>query len=364
MEKQKTYQSVGRIRDMQRITRLKQLETKQGKPAATAIFNPTNIIYFTSFSGATALYIPEDGNATLLVSDVNYEQAKAELKNIQIELLKPGENLMQKIAQQNPNQLSVDTLSIENWRSLTKAMGGENKLELVGDLVRKLRSVKEPEEIKFIREACRIATIGMTAAKQTIGVGVKEKDVAAQVEYEMRRAGSEGVAFDTIIASGPTSAYPHGGKLERIIEDFDFVTVDIGATCNFYCSDITRTFIASKATDKHAKIYDTVKLAHERGVEAIENGTAAKDVDAAARAVIAGTGLGEYFCHNLGHGIGLQIHEAPILSKVSKDILEAGNVVTIEPGIYLPGFGGVRIEDSVLVTEKGAEILTVGPCMP
>jgi Xaa-Pro dipeptidase len=349
---------------MQRSAKLKQLETQQGKPASTAIFNSTNIIYFTNFSGATALYIPEDGEATLYVSAVNYEQAKAEAKGAQVELLKRGENLMQKIAQQNPKKLSIDTLSIESWRCLAKAVGGEEKLELVSDLVRQLRSVKEPEEINLIRKACHIATVGMIAAKQTIGVGVKEKDVAAQVEYEMRRAGSEGVAFDTIIASGAASAYPHGSQLERTIADFDFVTVDIGATYKFYRSDITRTFIASKATEKHAKIYDTVRLAHKRGLEAIRSGVAAKDVDAAARAVITDAGFGEYFCHNLGHGVGLEVHEAPVLSPISEDILQVGNVVTDEPGIYIPGFGGARIEDSVLVTEKGAEVLTAGPCTP
>ncbi len=349
---------------MTRTDKLKQLAAKQGKPTSIAVFNPTNIIYFTNFSGAAGLYIPQDGESVLYVSGVNFEQAKAEVRDFSVELLKRGESVIQKIAQQNPKKLSVDTLPMESWRSLSKVVGGEEKLDQVNDLIRQLRSVKDQEEIKLIREACRLATIGMAKAKEIIGVGLKEKDAAAEIEYAMRKAGSDGVAFDTIVASGVTSAFPHGSILDRTIRDFDFVIVDIGATYKFYRSDITRTFIASKATEKQARIYDVVKLAHERGLEAIKSGAAAKDVEAAARGVIEKAGFGEYFVHNLGHGVGLEVHEAPILSPDSRDILEVGNVVTDEPGIYVPGYGGVRIEDTVLVTKNGAEVLTVGPCMP
>jgi Xaa-Pro dipeptidase len=349
---------------LNRTTALKQAAQKQGKPTSFVIFNQTNQTYFTGFAAATALYIPEQGDNTLYVSTVNYEQAKAEAKGVNVELLKRGENLMEKIALQNPKKLGIDTLPIESWRVLAKAIGGEENLELINGLVRELRSVKDYEEIKFIREACRIAGIGMQTAKEIIGVGLKEKEAAAQIEYAMRRANSDGTAFDTIVASGPTSAFPHGGNLERTICDGDFVVVDLGATYKFYRSDCTRTFIASKATEKQARIYDTVKLAHEKAFEKIKPKAAASEVDGAARRVIEKAGFGEFFVHNLGHGVGLEVHEAPILSPDSKDILATGNVVTDEPGIYVPGFGGVRIEDSVLVTKNGAENLTIGPCMP
>jgi Xaa-Pro dipeptidase len=347
-----------------RTDKLKQVAAKQGKFSSFAVFNPVNLTYFSNFYGATALYIPQNGEGVLYVSGVNFEQAKAEVRGFNVELLKRGESVMQKIAQQNPKKIGVDTISVESWRSLSKAVGGEEKLDLISDLVRQLRSVKDQEEIKLVREACRLATIGMAKAKEIIGVGLKEKDAAAEIEYAMRKAGSDGVAFDTILASGATCAYCHGSSMEQTIRDGDFVIVDIGATWKFYRSDITRTFIASKATEKQAKIYDTVKLAHEKGLEIIKSGVAARDVDAAARGVIEKAGFGEYFVHNLGHGVGLEVHEAPILSPDSRDILEVGNVVTDEPGIYVPGFGGVRIEDTVLVTKNGAEILTVGPCMP
>jgi Xaa-Pro dipeptidase len=349
---------------LNRIDTLKQAAAKQEKPSNFIIFNQTNITYFTNFAAATAFYIPEQGDCTLYVSTVNYEQAKAETKGVNVEQIKRGENLMEKIALQAPKKLSVDTLPIESWRSLSKAVGGEENLYPINNLVLELRIVKNEEEIKLIREACRLAGIGMQIAKEIIGVGLKEREAAAEIEHAMRKAGSDGTAFDTIVASGATSAFPHGSNLERTICEGDFVVVDLGASYKFYRSDITRTFIASKASEKQARIYDTVKLAHEKAFETIKPQVAANEVDGTARRVIEKAGFGEFFVHNLGHGVGLEIHEAPVLSPESKDILEAGNVVTVEPGIYVPGFGGVRIEDTVLVTKNGAQILTVGPCLP
>jgi Xaa-Pro aminopeptidase len=350
---------------LKRTDALKQAAQKQGKPSNFIIFNQANLTYFTNFSAATALLIPEQGECTMYVSGVNYEQAKAEAKGVAIELLKRGDNLMEKIAKQAPSKkFSIDSLPVESWRILAKAVGGEEKLESINNIIRELRSIKDPEEIKLIREACRLSTIGMQTAKEIMWLGTKEKDAAAEIEYSMRKAGSDGVAFETIVASGPTSAYPHGSNLERIIQDGDFVIVDIGATHKFYRSDITRTFIASKATYHQAIIYDAVKLAHDKALEAIKPQVAATEVDATARCVIDEAGFGEYFVHNLGHGVGLEVHEAPILSPDSKDILAVGNVVTDEPGIYVPGLGGIRIEDTVLVTKNGAEILTAGPCLP
>ena len=344
---------------MTRTGKLKPLTAKQNKPGTVAVFNPANITYFTGFQGATALLIPEQGEAALFVGGVNYEQAKAEVKGFNIELLKRGENIMEKIAQQAPkDKLSVDTLPIDSWRALARAMGGEEKLEPVNYLIRSLREVKDEEEIRLIREACRIADIGMQAAAETIRAGVTERKVAGEAEYAMRKAGSDGVAFETIVASGVCCAYPHGTLMDRTIREGDFVIVDLGATWRFYRSDITRSFIAGKPTEKQSRIYETVQHAHQMAFEAVKPHVLAREVDLAARRVIEDAGFGDYFVHNLGHGVGLEVHEAPILSPDSKDLLERGNVVTDEPGIYVPGYGGVRIEDTLLVTENGAEKLT------
>ncbi|MGD6853385.1 MAG: M24 family metallopeptidase [Candidatus Bathyarchaeia archaeon] len=342
-----------------RIDKLRKAAAEQNKPAAFAVFNPYNITYFTDFQGATALFIPPDGRGVLFVSGVNYEQAKAEVKGFAVQLLRRGENIMEKIAEQTQtHKLSVDTLPIESWRALAKAVGGEDKLEPANQLIRSLREVKDEEEIKLIREACKIADVGVKAAAETIRAGVSEKHVAAEAEYAMRKAGSDGVAFETIVSCGECCAYPHGSVMERTIEEGNFVIVDLGATYRFYRSDITRTFIAGKPTEKQTRIYEAARLSQQKAFEAIKPCVLARQVDSVARHVIEDAGFGDYFVHNLGHGVGLEVHETPILSPDSKDLLQTGNVVTDEPGIYLPRFGGVRIEDTVLVTADGAERLT------
>ncbi len=347
---------------MNRTDALKAATAKQGKPSTFLVFNQANITYLTNFSGANALLIPQQGENILYVSAVNYEQAKAEAKDATVELLKRGENLMKKIVNQTQaKKYAVDMLAIEGWRALAKAAGGEENLELANNLIRELRKAKDRQEIQLIREACKLANLGMQAAAQTIRRGVKEKEVAAEIEYAMRRAGSDGTAFETIVASGAHSAFPHGCSSEQTLAEGDLVVVDLGATHRFYRSDITRTFSIGEPSEKQRKIYETVKLAHQKAFETIKPQVSAKDVDLAARKVIEDAGFGDYFAHNLGHGVGLEVHEPPILSPDSKDILEEGTVVTVEPGIYLPGFGGVRIEDTVLVTKNGAEKLTVAP---
>jgi Xaa-Pro dipeptidase len=349
---------------LDRINALKQSAFKEGKIGFFIIFNGVNLTYFTGFPGATALLIPEQGESVLYVSGVNYEQAKAETSGLTVELLKRGENLMAKIANQTASKKSskfaVDTLPIESWRALAKAFGGEEKLEPADSIVREIRKTKDPHEIKLIREACKLTSEGMQVAFDTIKAGIKEKQAAAEIEYAMRKKGSDGTGFDTIIASGAASAFPHGSCSDRTIREGDLVVVDLGATYNFYRSDMTRTFTAGKPSEKQRKIYETVKLAHQKAFQTIKSNILAKQVDAAARQTIEAAGYGEFFVHNLGHGVGLEIHEAPTLSPDSKDILTAGNVITDEPGIYLPGYGGVRIEDTVLVTQDGAEKLTVG----
>ena len=348
---------------MKRISVLQQLAFTD-RIDAFLIFNSSNLTYFSGFSGATALLIPKQDESILYVSGVNYEQAKAETSGLKVDLLERGENLMEKIAKQTAldksTKLAVDSIAIEGWRALAKAVGGEEKLEPAGNIIRDLRKVKDRQEIQLTREACNLANIGMQVASQIIRPGIKEKEVAAEIEYAMRKKGSDGTSFDTIIASGASSAFPHGSCSDRTIQEGDLVVVDLGATYNFYRSDMTRTFIAGKASEKQRKIYETVKEAQQKALEKIKPDCQAKDVDWAARQVIEAAGFGEYFVHNLGHGVGLEIHEAPVLSPDSKDILAAGNVVTNEPGIYLPGFGGIRIEDTVLVTKESGEKLTNG----
>jgi Xaa-Pro dipeptidase len=255
----------------------------------------------------------------------------------------------------------VDVLNIESWRALSKFLGGENMLAVDSGFLRELRKVKDENEIELMRKAGELTSEGMRVAREVVAAGVKEYEVAAEIEYAMRKQGSYGTAFETIVASGSCSAFPHGGCSDREIRKGDLVVVDIGATYKYYHSDMTRTLVAGKPSEKQKNLYQIVKTAQEKAFEALKPNVKAADVDAIARKVIADAGYDEYFVHSLGHGVGLEVHEPPTLSPESKEVLAVGNVVTIEPGVYLVGYGGVRIEDTVLVGKVGAEKLTSGP---
>ena len=349
---------------MKRIDALKELAFEKKDFDAFLVTNESNLLYLTGTPGAACLLIPKKGENTIYVYGVNYEQTKAEAKGFEVKLLKRGEKLGEKIGPGlkalNVKKLAVDTLSYELHRLLAKAIRGHAKLKVQGDLVSGLRRVKDNEELSRMRKAGEITVAGMKAAYETIRPDVTEIEVAAEIEYAMRKKGGYGTAFDTIVASGIRSAYPHGGCAERRIRKGDLVVVDIGATYEYYRSDMTRTFVAGKPSDKQEKLYEIVKTAEKEAYHAIKAKARGKDVDQAARKIIEDAGYGEYFNHSLGHGVGLEVHEGPGLSPISKDRLAVGNVVTDEPGIYIPGFGGVRIEDSVLVKQRVSEKFTDG----
>ena len=311
------------------------------------------------------MLIPQDGECTIHVYGVNYEQAKAEGKGFRVELVKRDENLMAKIAERAVDskikKLAVDSLGVESWRSLANEAQGKLNLEVKGNFVSDLRKVKDKKEIELLRKAAELTSEGMKTAYAVLSPGRREHEIAAEIEYAMRKRGSSGTAFETSVASGARSAFPHGGCSERIIREGDLVVVDFGAVCKFYRSDMTRTLVAGKPSEKQRRLYQTVKTAQEKAFKSLRSGVKACDVDAVARRVIEDAGYGEFFVHSLGHGVGLEVHEPPTLSSGSEEVLAAGNVVTDEPGVYLVGYGGVRIEDTVLVQKEGAEKLTKGP---
>jgi Xaa-Pro aminopeptidase len=350
---------------MKRVEALKKIAFEEKQFDGFLIFNEANLLYFTGFPGAISLLIPKDGENTLYVYAVNYEQAKAEGKLFKVELVKRSENLMRKIASQvkafRIKKLAADMLTVENYRSLARELRGETKLKMQNKLIWELRKVKDEKELELMQKAGELTSEGMKVAYQIIKPGIKEYEAAAEIEYAMRRKGSWGAAFETIVASGARSAFPHGGCTDREIREGDLVVVDVGATYQFYRSDMTRTLTAGKPTEKQKKIHEIIKTAQEKAFKAIRPNAKAREIDAIARKVIENAGYGEYFVHGLGHGVGLEIHEPPALSQESKDKLIMGNVVTIEPGIYIVGFGGIRIEDTVFVKKDGAEKLTKGP---
>ena len=350
---------------MNRTEAVKQVAFEKNKINGLLVFNSSNLTWLTGFCGASAMLIPKKGESVVYVHSVNFAQAEAELSGFKVELVKHGEKIMDKIAKQaavlNAKRLAADALGIESWRALSKCLGSEKTVEVDGRVLRELRKVKDENEIKLMRKAAELTSEGMRVAGEVVAAGVKEYEVAAEIEYAMRKQGSSGTAFETIVASGLASAFPHGGCSDREIREGDLVVVDMGATYKFYRSDMTRTFVAGKPSAKQKKLYEVVRAAQDKAVEAMKQGVEAMDVDAAARKVLVDAGYGEHFVHGLGHGVGLDIHEPPTLSPDSEDVLAAGNVVTVEPGIYLVGYGGVRIEDTVLVQRNGAEKLTNGP---
>jgi len=350
---------------LKRIDALKQSAVKEGKFDGFLIFDGANLTYLTGFSGASALLIPTDGDSVIYVYGVNYAHAKVELTGITVELVKSSKNLMDKIAKQakafKVERFAVDALNVESWRALAKSLGSDEGVAVDNSLIRALRKVKDAKEIRLMQKAAELTSEGMRVAYETVAPGMREYEVAAEIEYAMRKRGSSGTAFETVVASGVCSAFPHGNCSDKEIREGDLVVVDMGATYKFYRSDMTRTLVAGKPSEKQKKLYQTVKKAQETAFEALKPNVKGADVDGTARKLIADAGYGEYFVHNLGHGVGLEVHEPPILGPDSKDVLAVGNVVTVEPGIYLVGYGGFRIEDTVLLKRNGAEKLTSGP---
>lgn len=249
-------------------------------------------------------------------------------------------------------QVSWDTA--HRWQAGLQA-------ELVSASPDVLRQIKTAQEIAVIREACRIADVSAEHIRRFIQPGLREREIAAELEWFMRQQGAEKASFDTIVASGWRGALPHGKASDKRVEAGEFITLDFGAQYQGYCSDMTRTFWISGAGSAHENalfpVYQHVLKAQLAAVAAIRPGVRCKDVDAAARQVIGAAGYGDNFGHNTGHAIGIDVHENPRFSPTDDTVLAAGMVLTVEPGIYLPGLGGVRIEDVVLVTPDGSEVL-------
>lgn len=248
------------------------------------------------------------------------------------------------------------SVSFQTHQEWSKAFDGVELVATSG-LLEKIRMFKDESEMVIIREAVRIAEAGFAHIQSYIRPGVREEDVALELEFFMRKQGASGSAFDMIVASGPRGALPHGRASEKIIQAGEMVTLDFGAAYKGYNSDITRTLSVGEPSAKMKEIYDIVLRAQIAGVEALKPGVTGKEADAATRDIIAAAGYGDCYGHSAGHGLGIEVHELPSLSTVSTFVLEPGMLVTMEPGIYVSGLGGVRIEDDVLITAEGHEVL-------
>jgi len=327
---------------------------------AYIVSRESNIYYYTgSISGGFLLAV-HGLEPTLLAPSMNLAIALDKAKGCRVEPY-GSSNLLDQIekalGKTNPRHVGFDDFTIDMSNRLQKRFP-EMELRSSAEITWNMRRIKDPEEQGIMRRAGELTDIGMEAAKEYMKEGVKECEIAAEVVHAMMKNGAGDVAFSPIIASGQRSAYPHAGVTERKIRRGEFIVIDIGATYREYRSDLTRTFIVGEPSKKQIEIYETVLQANEEALPKIRNEAKGSDVDGVARAVIVEAGFREYFVHGLGHGVGLEIHEPPSLSEKSGDTLRVGNVITDEPGIYIPGWGGVRVEDTILVTSDGPEKLT------
>jgi Xaa-Pro aminopeptidase len=324
------------------------------------ITSPYNRRYISNFTGSAGVVLIS-AEKTLFLTDFRYiEQATKQCQGF--EIIKITGTIPEEVAQQVKN-LGIQKLGFEEdflTYSSFKLYDNEVDAELVplSGVIEKLRLIKTDAEIKILKVAADIADAAFKHILDFIGPGKTELEVSNELEFFMRRAGATSSSFDTIVASGHRSALPHGVASDKVIEAGDIVTMDYGCYYNGYVSDITRTIAIGEPDAKLKEIYDVVLEAQLLGMAGIKPGLTGKQADAITRDYITEKGYGEYFGHSTGHGIGLEIHEGPGLSMKSDVILEPGMVVTCEPGIYIPGLGGVRIEDDTLITKDHNEALT------
>jgi Xaa-Pro aminopeptidase len=323
-----------------------------------------NIRYLTGFTGSNALLLLS-ADPAVLFTDPRYQlqaaqesRAGAKLRLVRSGPLSAAAALVLANGKYKRVGFEKGRLTYEQYQLLKEKLPLNVELVPAGGLIEKLRMVKRPEEIEKIRRSVLTNSQAFESAKKHIQPGVSEQAIAAEIDYQMRRKGAEGTAFDTIVAAGERSALPHAHPTAQRLTKDELVLIDMGSCQEGYASDMTRVLFLAKPTPKIRLLYRAVLEAQLAALDAVREGVTAEKVDRAARRVLTALGLGKQFLHSTGHGLGLEIHEAPRLGKQDKTELAAGMVITIEPGAYLEGECGVRIEDTILVTKTGCEVLT------
>lgn len=323
-----------------------------------------NIRYLTGFTGSAGMAVVRR-EGTVLVTDFRYAtqapQESATVARVEIDQVNVWDRLFKVVGQaEGPFGFEAHLATVADVERL--AAGLATSPQATRSLVERPRIRKSPEEVASIRAAAALAEEALAELLPTVRVGETEFAIASRLEAALRRRGSEWHPFPTIVASGPRSALPHARTSRRTVGAGEFLLIDYGAQVEGYCSDITRTFVVGGAPDdKQRAVYDAVADAAQRAREGVRAGQSGREADALARRPLAERGWGEAFGHSLGHGLGLEVHEAPRLSPTAEALLPDGAVVTIEPGVYLPGWGGVRIEDDVVLGPDRAEPLTGSP---
>jgi Xaa-Pro aminopeptidase len=317
-----------------------------------------NLAYLTGLESSNAALVVEPGGGATLYTDFRYIETARAVHGADVKLTKRA--ILTDIRDALPKrvQFEADALPYAQFLALDE---GSAELVPTRGIVEELRAVKSEEELAKIRRAARIADRGLEALTAETWIGRSEREVAWRLRELLHAHGADELSFDTIVASGPNGAKPHAHPTDRIVDRGTLVTVDWGVRVDGYCSDCTRTFSTGRLPDRLREAYDVCLAGQRRACENIRAGMTGVEADALARDPITDAGFGEAFGHGLGHGVGMMVHEAPKVSTESTDTLEVGNVITIEPGIYLEGLGGVRIEDLAFVREDGVELATSFP---
>jgi len=346
-----------------RLKRLFPLFKKAGVDALLVSSWP-NVRYLSGFKNdeSWALVSPK---GLVFITDSRYiEQARKEAKGFEV-VLRDRQSVTQIVADYakkwNVKKLGFEApiVTYSFFAALAKRVG-KDRVVPTAHLVEQLRIIKEPEEVSLLRKSAQISVKGFHYVKQTARPGMKERDAQGRLEYYTKTLGSTKPSFDIIIASGAGSSIPHYQTSQNRMKNNDIVLVDMGVIYDGYCSDLTRCFFLGKMSPLHKKIHDIVWEAQRAGIKKAAPGVTCREVDEASRSVIKKYGYGDFFGHSTGHGVGLEIHEAPGVSSNDETVLKPGMVITVEPGVYLPGKFGVRIEDTLLITNKGKEVLTSG----
>lgn len=320
-----------------------------------------NIFYYSGFTSEDAnLLISHDKQ--LLITDSRYTiQAREQAPDFEIIDSADGfKNILKRIPQSYIG-FEENYVSVNQYRKRQRDAGDEKTLVPMQKRIDALRQIKDDEEIRRIAEAERIGDEAFSYILDKIKPGVTEREIALELEFFMKKQGAAALSFETIAASGVRSAMPHGAASQKVIEKGDLLTLDFGCVYEGYCSDMTRTVAVGSVSDRQREIYEIVLKAQLAALDVIKPGMRCAEVDKTARDIIKAAGYGDNFGHSLGHSVGIQIHESPVFSAKSRDAVKAGHVITVEPGIYVDGFGGVRIEDLVVVTEEGIQNLTRSP---
>jgi Xaa-Pro aminopeptidase len=335
---------------------------------ALIVTQPASWYYLTGFTGEAGALVVSAHSAALITDGRFTEQARREAPGVrvipQVRGLSTSVGEFLKILTGRGRSkvgFPAGHLTVAQLQAMKKAAGARVRWTAAEGCVEGLRGRKDPQELAVMRRAAALADKVMAKALKLLKPGVRELEIAAEIEYQMRLLGASGPAFETIVAFGERSAFPHARPTDKRLKKNELVVLDMGAILAHYCSDITRTVVVGKASPKIRGWHKAVQEARTAAVAAVRAGATCGEVDAAARQVLAGHKLDRYFTHSTGHGLGIEVHEDPRVAKGQKQKLEPGNVVTIEPGVYVPGVGGIRIEDDVAVHPGETEVLTRSP---